>query len=664
MIFHRLTVENFGQFRERTVVDLRPAAGEAGLVLIGALNGSGKTTLVDAILLALYGNRAPCSTRGSSYPNFLREAIHRQAPKAADSAVELELELRAGGATDRVTVRRWWNHHRADRGDELQVRRGGQRDGAWEETWAERIEEALPLGLASLFIFDGERVKDLAAADRPTPAVREAIDTLFGLDLPARLVEDLGTVTKTVRARVARTDSNDQTTALTERVTEAQSLLTDKARLLEKQKRQVVAAQRAFEQADQNFVAQGGPRAQDRREREKERIRLEAAIEAQRGALSRALDGALLLSALEPDLAPLKEQLREQVTHMDEALFRRKSAQRDQRLLDALMTQSPDRRLIEQVKAALQRIDQQGAPASATWWPDPHGLMRKIEQATEQLPAARREAATCVAELEALEARRRGVLAALASVPSEDKVSALSEDRRKAEGALKQAQGLVEQAEREVEEARKALTRAKATLDLHQRNVALDLHNRKVDRRVMETADRVTEVLHRYRAALAARRKADLEHLIADRARRLLRKGALIDKVTLDPNTYAATLTDAAGDPIPRDRLSAGEQQLFAVALLWALGAATGRSLPVVIDTPLSRLDADHRQRLIEHYLPQASHQVIVLSTDTEIDEPAWRRLLAQGTVGRAWHLAWDPDKRASTLAPGYFPTFSPSKAD
>ena len=79
-----------------------------------------------------------------------------------------------------------------------------------------------------------------------------------------------------------------------------------------------------------------------------------------------------------------------------------------------------------------------------------------------------------------------------------------------------------------------------------------------------------------------------------------------------------------------------------------------------MIDTPLRRLDADHRQRLIEHYLPQASHPDIVRSTDPKIDEPAWRRLLSQGTVGRAW----DPDKRASTLAPGYFSTFSPSKAD
>jgi DNA sulfur modification protein DndD len=40
--------------------------------------------------------------------------------------------------------------------------------------------------------------------------------------------------------------------------------------------------------------------------------------------------------------------------------------------------------------------------------------------------------------------------------------------------------------------------------------------------------------------------------------------------------------------------------------------------LPAVIDTPMARLDSAHRQNLVERYFPHASHQVIVLSTDSE----------------------------------------------
>jgi hypothetical protein len=53
--------------------------------------------------------------------------------------------------------------------------------------------------------------------------------------------------------------------------------------------------------------------------------------------------------------------------------------------------------------------------------------------------------------------------------------------------------------------------------------------------------------------------------------------------------------------------------------MLWALAKTSGRPLPIIIDTPLARLDSDHRKLLAQHYFPVASHQMLILSTDTEI---------------------------------------------
>ena len=72
-------------------------------------------------------------------------------------------------------------------------------------------------------------------------------------------------------------------------------------------------------------------------------------------------------------------------------------------------------------------------------------------------------------------------------------------------------------------------------------------------------------------------------------------------------------------EEIPKERLSAGEKQLMVVSLLWALAICSNRKLPVIIDTPLSRLDSKHRMALIKTYFPNASDQTIVLSTDSEI---------------------------------------------
>jgi DNA sulfur modification protein DndD len=87
------------------------------------------------------------------------------------------------------------------------------------------------------------------------------------------------------------------------------------------------------------------------------------------------------------------------------------------------------------------------------------------------------------------------------------------------------------------------------------------------------------------------------------------------------------TLKDRNGHVVPREALSAGEKQMFAISLLWSLARVSGRPLPMIIDTPLGRLDSVHRRKLVEHYFPNASHQVIVLSTDTEVDREYFAQL-------------------------------------
>jgi DNA sulfur modification protein DndD len=49
--------------------------------------------------------------------------------------------------------------------------------------------------------------------------------------------------------------------------------------------------------------------------------------------------------------------------------------------------------------------------------------------------------------------------------------------------------------------------------------------------------------------------------------------------------------------------LSKGELQMFATAIVWGLAKTSGRPLPFIIDTPLARLDEEHRANLINFLL-------------------------------------------------------------
>jgi DNA sulfur modification protein DndD len=73
--------------------------------------------------------------------------------------------------------------------------------------------------------------------------------------------------------------------------------------------------------------------------------------------------------------------------------------------------------------------------------------------------------------------------------------------------------------------------------------------------------------------------------------------------------------------------ISAGMKQLSATALLWALKDISGREIPIIIDTPMGRIDAKHQENLLKKYYPKVGKQVILLPTDSELDERKYKLL-------------------------------------
>ena len=85
----------------------------------------------------------------------------------------------------------------------------------------------------------------------------------------------------------------------------------------------------------------------------------------------------------------------------------------------------------------------------------------------------------------------------------------------------------------------------------------------------------------------------------------------------------------------------------------WGLARASTRPLPSIIDTPMARLDATHRNHLVERYFPNASHQVIILSTDTEVDQDYYETLSPH--LSHAYHLDYNEKKQFTEATEGYF---------
>jgi DNA sulfur modification protein DndD len=149
------------------------------------------------------------------------------------------------------------------------------------------------------------------------------------------------------------------------------------------------------------------------------------------------------------------------------------------------------------------------------------------------------------------------------------------------------------------------------------------------------------------------RNLAQIEEAILDRFRSLIGKQDLITGVRIHRDTLELTVETSDGVDLSVDRMSAGERQLLATATLWALSTVAGRSIPLVIDTPLGRLDAVHRQQLASNYFPTAAHQVIILSTDSEFDEALRNRI--EPSISREYLIQFRESEESSEIIPGYF---------
>lgn len=86
---------------------------------------------------------------------------------------------------------------------------------------------------------------------------------------------------------------------------------------------------------------------------------------------------------------------------------------------------------------------------------------------------------------------------------------------------------------------------------------------------------------------------------------------------------YEANLSKA-GDEIVlpvevKQQLSAGEKQVFIMALYQALSQLNTINVPYIVDTPFARIDKEHRSKILEEFFKELKGQVIILSTDEEI---------------------------------------------
>ncbi|MFK4792200.1 DNA sulfur modification protein DndD [Sphingobium sp. ZW T5_29] len=655
MIIDQLTLHDFGQYGGRVVVDLTPPSPEQPIILFGGLNGAGKTTLLDAIQLCLYGQLArPSRREGMSYEQYLEGSIHR-GNGATSAMIELRFRHMSHGEEQIYHVKRSWRRTPKTCKDQLEVIRNHRFDAMATDHWAEQVEEFLPSRIAHLFLFDGEQIEAYADPRSSAGLIETAVYNLLGLDLVEKLGSDLSVIERRRRMEVRPQEEQDQLKVLELRREELRERIDIVHAAHAKREADLTRMQDLRARLEERFRKEGGHLYERRGELERTLSTAEAHFRSTERTLRDAAAGASPLLLVGPLLQRTAQQSRVETASAQALATDQLLSKRDAEIIEAITKQKPSSSVLKALSDFLRedRASRRNAVELPRLGMSDLGRDRLRELTEAELNTARAMLPSLLDDQHrawiALEDARNQV----AAVPTAEALTALSSERddlitraavlqteQKAEGEQ------LDRLRRDLERAQAEISRF--TADDKEAQLAQD------DRaRVLLHVSKVRETLDKFRDAVIRRHLARIEALVLDSFQQLLRKKTLVANLRIDPETFHLALTGRDGNPLPPDRLSAGERQLLATSVLWGLARASGRPLPTVIDTPLGRLDSSHRRRLVTHYFPLASHQVILLSTDEEIAGGYFEAL--KPFVGRAYHLQFDEERGTTSVEPGYF---------
>lgn len=165
------------------------------------------------------------------------------------------------------------------------------------------------------------------------------------------------------------------------------------------------------------------------------------------------------------------------------------------------------------------------------------------------------------------------------------------------------------------------LTRRRLQNEISRLQDEVDSNNPKLTK--SKRAKQIEEMIDRLKEALL-KEKVEILAQTATRMNQAIAHDARIGQIRIDDHGRLR-LFGRDGHETQVD-LSAGQMQILIMSLISALAEITHYQAPFVIDTPLARLDSEHRQGLFEHW-KGLSQQVILLSQDAEVTPEIWKSL-------------------------------------
>lgn len=644
MIIKKLQLHNFGVYAGNHTFLFE---GKKPVVLIGGMNGGGKTTFLEAVLLALYGSSsyAYLESGQKSYSQYLRSFVNRGAEDQTCS-VELGFELDRG-VRENYIVKREWDAIGKRTKDRIQIIKNGIFNEFLTDNWPMFIENILPSALSSFFFFDGEKIAELAV-DKTSIRLKNSIRSMLGISVLDVLEND---IVRNLRKIDKTGDENKTAEEVQELRDEKKKSIVELAKVdaqIEALNCKLMEDKNQVEFLQQLYVTKGGEADERRHETMQKRAALIAELSGEENRLYELIAAELPFVLVRDFIKDIKLQATDEHADMvmQQAIFQLDGIYEDF-AAEYTGDQQAGRDFIEYVRkqAKGNRTDLVYRLSDQALFQTNNlveSIMINVEEETRKILEKKKKLEKQIEEFDSY----------LTLDLNEQELQDIRNRIKEAEQIVFDDQMKLSELDQKRVAANAKVIAVTAEFDRAVESYLLSVELKDHNDRTIKYSNIALSIIEKYRVALQKRKTDVLADTITRCYLKLANKKNLIKKIVMDPETLDMQYLSEDGTLILKDSLSAGEQQLMVISILWALGICSKKKLPVIIDTPLSRLDSVHRTTLINTYFPNAGEQTIILSTDSEINSEYYD--LMKESIGDEFTLCYHEETQSTSIERGF----------
>lgn len=630
VIINEINFKNFGIYKGEHVFNFRVEPSKQNVVLINAKNGSGKTTLLIGIKIALYGPLTMGFRHvNSQYNAYIMDKVNIDVLKEDQPEASIQLDFTMGGygTSDHYLLERSWSFASAKLVEKLQIIKNDVKLFTKEVLEFENyIRKFFPPSLFDFFLFDGEQIHHQLEEGNILNSIRDAFYSLFNLDLTVLLQQDLQAYLKQERYFKNLNEEQRKYNKLSDKYNTLLTKLNGEKNEIQALEQKGDNLRNETNKLELEFKSNDGLAAEERNKARQDLVKFERKKQEQSDLLKNYIAEKLPFYIA-------KDLLFDAQKHV--------ILESKQKAVDILNNYVWDE-LQEHYFKFIKEKNLTGAEFEL--WDT---LTEALKQFNDPLPFHHDLNESEKAQL----------------------ISLSDELREQASDTITQAQNSIDRHNKRIYRLRKKIEVNEENEDLnnllqkinmnnqsllevmqlkseleHQYNetsetiemVMNDLANAEkslqqshIDEKIFSIAIRIEKILAEFQKEVSLNKTEALKASFLDCFNSLNHKDNLIHdaEFLFEKKTFVIKLFNQNYNTLKYSQLSSGEKQIFLLSLTWALLKTSQREVPLFFDTLLGRLDHDHRKNIINNFLPHISKQVVVLSTDTEINDSYYELL-------------------------------------